>query len=573
MKDEVKNSFTPHSKKKHRPIRHPLFHSPFPIMIPDNQKFEAAAVGTQFKNNCLKFDKLLAQNNSLYLLEIRKKMRYNLQDYHEAGLLSVTFVGQYSAGKSTIISALTGRRDIPINSDLTTDKTTGYDWHGIKVIDTPGLFTERQDHDNIAYNAIAKSDLLVFCLTSMLFDSITVANFKELAYQKGYRWKMMLVINKMSDEAGDDEQKIANYYQSLADALHPYSLDEFPICFIDGKDYCEGIDIADDFLVEVSRFATFIDTINSFVKYRGYLTRFDTPIRIVLDCIDEAQLSIRSNSHQDLAFWEILTRLSRTVAKERDRFRTKIQGIILKMSSAIAKEGIILATSVGSDTDFEQLNQQAHLNIEKDYQEAREKIVAAVSQSVASIKQQIEQLLQGNLVQSFIASQYNTKSAQNFGNNLDSQRIQAQINWLKEICKTAGVNQISLGRDKIPESQYSPQMVGKFLGFQLKPWQLVTLPKTISYHLYEDSTLNLNEITSQFNAIAKHLEYQIKLQLREFEGQVYDEIEQKIAEIRQEEENAIAASNTWLKQLAFLRQDFNLLLRYITTTTEKSVGL
>ncbi|MCP2730385.1 GTPase [Limnofasciculus baicalensis] len=541
-------------------------------MMPDNPKFEAAAVGKRFTNNCIKLDKLLAQNNSKKLLSIRQRMRNELRLYHDSGLLSVAFIGQYSAGKSTIISALTGRRDIAIDSDLTTDKTTDYDWNGIKLIDTPGLFTERQDHDDITYNAIAKSDLLVFCLTSMLFDSITVANFKQLAYEKGYRWKMMLVINKMSDEAGDDEQKIINYRHSLAEALHPYSLDEFPICFIDGKDYYEGIDTKDDFLIEVSRFATFIEKINIFVKYRGYLTRFDTPIRIALGCLDEAQLSIRSNSHQDSAFWEILTRLSRTVTKERDRFRTKIQGIILKMSSAIAKEGIILATSVGSDTDFEQLNQHAHFNIEKYYQEAGEKIVAAVSQSVASIKQQIEQLVQSNLVQIFIASQYNIKSAQNVGANLDSQRIQAQINWLNEIGKTAGVNLTSLGREKIPESQHSPQMVGKFLDFQLKPWRLVTLPKTISYHLYEDSTMNLSEITSQFNGIAKHLEYQIKLQLREFEGQIYNEIEQKIAEARQEEENAIVASNTWLKQLAFLRKDFNLILRYITTTTDIAVA-
>jgi ethanolamine utilization protein EutP (predicted NTPase) len=482
----------------------------------------------------------------------------------------VAFVGQYSAGKSTIISALTGRRDIPIDSDLTTDKTTGYDWNGIKLIDTPGLFTERQDHDSIAYNAIAKSDLLVFCLTSMLFDSITVANFKQLAYQKGYRWKMMLVINKMSDEAGDDEQKIANYRHSLSEALHPHSLDEFPICFIDGKDYYEGIDTKDDFLVEVSRFATFIDTINSFVKYRGYLTRFDTPIRIALACLDEAQLSIGSNEYQDSAFWEILTRLSRTVAKERDRFRTKIQGIILEMSSAIAKEGIILATSADSDIGLNQLNQQADLNIERYYEVAGKEIAAAVSKSVVSIKQQIEQLLQGNLVQIFIASQYNTKHTHNIG---DSQRIKAQINWLKEIGKTAGVNLTSLEIEKIPESQYSPQIVGEFLGFQLKPWRLVALPKSISYHLYEDSTINFSEITSQFNAIAKHLEYQIKLQLREFEGQVYNEIEQKIAEVHQEEESALAASNTWLKQLAIIRKDFNLILRYITTTTEKSFVL
>ncbi|HBR75524.1 MAG TPA: GTPase, partial [Cyanobacteria bacterium UBA11159] len=387
-------------------------------MTPNKQKFEAAAVGTKFKNNCLLFDKILSQNHRQELIKIRQKLRYELQRYYDIGILSVAFVGQYSAGKSTIISALTGRRDIPINSDLTTDRTTSYDWQGIKLIDTPGLFTERQDHDEIAYNAIAKSDLLVFCLTSMLFDSITGENFKELAYHKGYRWKMMLIINKMSDEAGDDEAKIANYRRSLAEAIHPYSLDEFPICFIDGKDYCEGIDTKDAFLVEVSRFATFIDTINNFVKYRGYLTRFDTPIRIVLDCIDEAQLKIRNNEDRDMAFSEILTRLSRTVAQESDRFWTKIEGIILDMSSAIAKEGIILAASLTSNADGEQLKQQAPLKMEKHYNRAGQAILATITQSITSISQNIAQILSGNLVQIFIASSAYPKFSQDIGKHL-----------------------------------------------------------------------------------------------------------------------------------------------------------
>ena len=50
-------------------------------------------------------------------------------------------------------------------ADIATDKTSSYDWNGIKIIDTPGLFTDRQDHDAITYDAIDKADLLVFSLT------------------------------------------------------------------------------------------------------------------------------------------------------------------------------------------------------------------------------------------------------------------------------------------------------------------------------------------------------------------------------------------------------------------------
>ena len=182
---------------------------------------------------------------------------------------TVAFIGQYSAGKSTIISALTGRNDIYIDSDIATDKTTSYDWNGIKLIDTPGLWRGHEDHDEITYDAIEKADLLVFCLTHSLFDSFTLDNFKKLAYNNGYSHKMMLVINKMSQEGGEEEQKITSYYDSLIKSLEPHRLEEFPICFIDAKDYCEGREDNDDYLLEASRFQTFIDELNKFVKNRA----------------------------------------------------------------------------------------------------------------------------------------------------------------------------------------------------------------------------------------------------------------------------------------------------------------
>ncbi|GAX43317.1 GTP-binding protein HSR1-related protein [Tolypothrix sp. NIES-4075] len=77
-----------------------------------------------------------------------------------------------------------------------------------------------------------------------------------------------------------------------------------------------------------------------------------------------------------------------------------------------------------------------------------------------------------------------------------------------------------------------------------------------------------HDITSQFQSIAKDLENQIHLQLWEFEQQVYGEIDKQIAAARQHEESAIAASNIWVKQLAEIRKDFDLILRYISKATE-----
>ncbi|HEY9747723.1 MAG TPA: GTPase [Allocoleopsis sp.] len=568
-------------------------------MTQKNDGFKAATIGSQFKNACVKFDNLLAKGNTEELTAIRKKLREGLKDHQQQGVLSVAFVGQYSAGKSTIISALTGRRDIRIDADIATDKTSSYSWNGIKVIDTPGLFTERKDHDDITYSAIEKADLLVFCLTYMLFDSITVENFKKLAFDKGYRWKIMLLVNKMSDEAGTEEQKIASYRKSLADALKPYSLDEFPVCFIDAKDYCDGVDDQEDFLIEISRFNTFIDELNQFTERRASLARLDTPVRIALGCIDEAQVSFTRNSKQDSAFLEVLTRLSRTVRKERDRLRTKVQGIILKMSAAVAQEGSVLAAEVGMKADFSVLNQQAEINIRQHYEKAEDTLQTVINSAVESIQLEVEKVLQSDLTQAFVARlEADQKiSTQGFSNSVDMNRLKGQIGWLGEIGGEVGVRLTEAATRGVVSTagqgflrsmdvagsglHQGVLAVGKFVGFKFKPWQAVGIAKNIgnaakflgpavnlisvgvtAYEIHQEREAERkmsevrSDITSQFQAIAKNLESQIESQLREFEAQVYGEIDRKIAEARHTEESAIAGSNEWVKQLLGIRQEF-----------------
>ena len=530
-------------------------------------------------------------------------------------ILTVAFVGQYNAGKSTTISALTGRRDIRIDSDIASDQTANYNWNGINLIDTPGLFTDRKDHDEITYEAINKADLLVFCLTYMLFDSVTVENFKKLAYEKGYRWKMMLVINKMSDEAGEEAEKIANYRQSLAEAIKPYSLEEFPICFIDAKDYCEGVDEDEEFMIEISRFQTFINALNNFVEKRAALTRFDTPVRIALSLVDEAQLTFTRNSTEDSAFLEVLTRLSRTLRKERDRLGTQVKTIALEMSAAIAKEGIFLASAVGTEQDFEKLNKQTELNVQQQYEIAETKLQVAVNSAVEDTREEVAEVLQGNLVQTFIACLGNAQnvSAENVASEQNTERVKGQVNFLKQIGETAGVqlNKFAIsnsaniaGKGLLTSMNVAGSglhqtvlAVGKFVGFKFQPWQAVGIAKGIGNaalflgpalaivsigidchqtHKEKEREKQIadvrSQITSQFQKIAKDLENQIELQLWEFEQQVYGEIEKQIIAARQQEEQAIAISNTSVKQLLEIRNNFEAIIRYIQKATATSAA-
>lgn len=580
-----------------------------------NQKFNAATITEKFNCAYKNLNSFLSGNENENFNLIKTKLDKDLQEYKQEGLISVAFIGQYSAGKSTIISALTGKRDIKIDADIATDKTASYDWNDIKIIDTPGLFTDREDHDAITYDAIDKADLLVFSLTYMLFDSTTVKNFKKLAYEKGYAWKMMLVVNKMSDEAGEEAEKIANYRHSLAEALKPYSLDDFPVCFIDAKDYCDGIDEDDEFLCEISRFETFIQALNQFVERRGSLAKLDTPVRIALGAVNDAQTELTRNSGEDSTFFEILNQLSRQVKNERNRVKIKIQSIALKLAAAIAQEGVELASCVGnitSESDWEYKQKTVNIDVERHYVKAGREIQAVFDEAIEDIKQEVEGVLEGNLAQAYIA--YIEKSLDasvnhlQDGINVDALRDQftklrgiaefAGANILKNTSRsflnTAGKTGFLRGMDVAGGGLHQAVLgVGKAIGFKFKPWQAVGMAKNIGNFakmlgpifavaavgldflevskerkLEQDMADARRQIVSQFQKLAKDLEHQVEIQFYEFEKQVYGEIEQKIADARKQNEEAIALSNTSMKQLIAIRQEFEAVLKMISLANQ-----
>ena len=139
--------------------------------------------------------------------------------------------------------------------------------------------------------------------------------------------------------------------------------------------------------------------------------------------------------------------------------------------------------------------------------------------------------------------------------------------------------------------------VGKFIGFKFKPWQAVGIAKNIGnaakflgpalavvsigvdcFQMHQEREREKQmadircDITSQFQKIGKDLENQIELQLWEFEQQVYGEIEKQIIAARKQEEQAIATSNTSVKQFLEIRNNFEVIIRYIQKATANSAA-
>jgi polynucleotide 5'-kinase involved in rRNA processing len=47
--------------------------------------------------------------------------------------LTLAFIGQYNAGKSTLIKALTDRDNVTIDADVCTHEVTAYAWHDLRL--------------------------------------------------------------------------------------------------------------------------------------------------------------------------------------------------------------------------------------------------------------------------------------------------------------------------------------------------------------------------------------------------------------------------------------------------------
>jgi len=303
------------------------------------------------------------------------------------------------------------------------------------------------------------------------------------------------------------------------------------------------------------------------------------------------------------------------VQNERDRLRTKIQSIMLNMSSAISKEGAVLAAAVGGEENLEELCKQAEINVRRHYEQAGYSIQKAIEVAVESIQVEVKKVLQGDLTHAFLAQLgFEQKvSAHNMNTGVDAKRLKVQVDWLKNIGEQVGLHLITTSatrefvstagqgflrsRDVMGSGLHQNVLaIGKFVGFKFRPFQAVGIAKNIgnaakilgpflafaavgidAFTVYQENDREKKmadarrNITSQFQKIAKDLENQVEIQLWEFEAQVYGKIDKQIVEARQQEEEAISKSNIWMKQLVEIRKDLEEIIREIPHSSEEEV--
>jgi hypothetical protein len=556
-------------------------------------------------NSCKERFKSVSSKNPELLENVRNNFEQQVEEYEKRGFLSVAFVGEYSAGKSTIISALTGIEDINISADIATDSTAEYDWNGIKIIDTPGLFTDRPGHDRITHEKIKESDLLIFTLTHSLFDSITSENFVDLAYKYNYKNKMMLVVNKLSSEAGDDDEKISNYKESLQTAIAPHDLNPFPISFIDALDYLDGSDDGDEELLELSRFDTFIETLNRFTKDNNVYAKLDTPIRILGSALDEAVHIAARDDLGDNAQLELLNRITRIIRKERRRLSGELDGIVLDLNIRIQNKSSELTAILGNDSNFEERCKEAENEIRQLNESAATQVDQAVQTSMESLWDELQEVLDGKLFQEFVC-ETNADVSVN-ANGVQNSEVAAKINKrakqfesiaqtvTKSVRKLAVKEGAELGTGLLKNADVSGsalhkgvKAVGHFVGYKFVPYEAIKITKcignvmkfagpAISILTFVSDVAQVKEedenaqklskarkdITATFQGIANDMENSFRKQLQLVFKEHLEPIEIEVKKVRETEETVIAKSNQLVGELISIRKELDTVLQAV----------
>lgn len=435
----------------------------------------------------LKTKQLLAQTNNS---DLAKKMDAELQEVSERKELRLAFVGQYGSGKSTIISALTGNKDIVIDANISTDKVTEYRWNNIILMDTPGILAGKvEEHDERTKAALKECDLIFYVLTSQLFDDVIFNNFIDLAYNQHLADKMFIVVNKMNMEYGDYAQLVQNYTTSLQNTFKErgYDFSAFPVAFIDANDYLEGIKDGDDEFIQVSNFEKFINDLNSFVSNKGLIKKqFDTPVRVLQSYAKDIAIS---EVDQNLA--EFYRQFEQRLSISERELKRDVSNVLYSFETDAMTKVSALSSGIGSLGEAEWKAQQEELNraLQQSINTTSTKIEKVVEQNYADLLKEVENFGHRDTLAKYISSIDAKLKSPNISieerNNLNYQK--KALDWLKSGAAKVGdmapgVNGVFGGISNASGSQLHNIVlnVGHFFGKSFRPWEAVRWASNIA---------------------------------------------------------------------------------------------
>ena len=508
---------------------------------------------------CQYFRKLVNENELIYRtgydkLKVLSELDNIEKQIFKNANITIAFVGEYNAGKTTLINILTNN-NLSISAKPETSQSIKIPWNNYTIIDTPGLGSGNPDHDNQTEQWLAGADLLIYVLTPDLFNQFAGRRFHDILKKYNRKQELMLVMNMIDQEDND----IDVFYEELQNVIDPTPLEDYYPTFISAKYYLQSIktdDVGDKkYYEEKSNFNTLLETLDNFLLNKEQKSRLTTPLTKLYALSQVIEFNSEFNKEIELLnlkiqFFNETTKTINTISKE---FEGNLNTDVLQVS------GNIYAALDDPPKDFKQyledefnkfsktitkridyLTEQTNL-ILQDFEEENAKI------DNSNLSKEVEERIQqsSRLKEIF-------KSSQNFHfkkedtekiNFIDELKIKAED--IDKKLKKAGVennvaSSILQGNFKELSTKLITKIdkklvldVGHKLGYKFKPWEAVKLTGKVTKGIakavpFVNIAVAVWDISAHF--YRKNKENEAERKLREFKENIRENLNNAINE-------------------------------------------
>ena len=455
------------------------------------------------ENLCKKTIELLSLCEEPEIKNIISDFEQFLCEYQKQTKLTIAFIGQYNSGKSTIIAALTNARfikkyyeeindekklievyeidskELKIGAQITTDKTEIYEWGSVLLIDTPGIYAGRPEHDKITLDQISKSDLLVFVISNELFNPQAGEFFKKVSQEMQRVGQMVLVVNKMSRETGTPQDLL----NTILKVIEPYHPDDFYTCFIDARSYLEACKEDDkdekQFLMNLSNFGAFLEALNKLIKKNQLYARLVTPLHRAFDMIEKSLDILTTEDSTVRNFLEILRRKALILRASQTRLRNSFLSELDKLEYEVIMLGEEIASMIDGYHKEEEIN-SAIKKVQREIQLLREetgdKIQSLIKNEFERCQTEVEELIQsplGRALREEIEITGVSKIAVKEITIEEDKKISTIFKITPEMFEQLGKFASRISRDTVYKTW-------KFFGGKFKPWGAVKATRFIN---------------------------------------------------------------------------------------------
>lgn len=413
--------------------------------------------------------------------------------------IRIVFVGQYSAGKSSILSILTGQQ-LEIGQGVTTNQCNYLDWNGVEVVDTPGIHTQkRPDHDEITYNAMAEADLIVFVCTVEGFSQGLGDHFRKLLVDKGKGNEMMLVFNKMEDSKyGNTLQGQEAFFKcDVLPVISPeFTGDDLFLTFVDTYAYQDSLVAQGDDkrqLLEMSGYETLIQNINKFIQKKKVLGKCTTSLYRLEQLLSSALSEFKTGDFCVDGALSLLNQQREAIAESRNTIKSNAYSIVRRNTQEVRQWGYDIADNLSSADSADSVNQQLkdkYALTNSIYEKSAKELV-----EVIELENEKLQKFASSLAKSEFVGELKSSIERGIGDIKMSEQVAGNLKKGADAAGKAGEflakfaqgpnaqtgwNAIfKLGNYSGSNAHQTVLEVGHFLGHKFKPWEAVKIASKI----------------------------------------------------------------------------------------------